>query len=133
MDAHELLGMPQAKFDRHPRADVAAMRAEPLVAEPVRHQATPHVGDGRLQERFGERIGEAVARHRRDHNVERVLGAPSVASRVGQEWQQVEVLHERTRKAMREDDRQGLRSASAFVHEVDPRAVHLGAEVREPG
>ena len=131
MDADELLGMPEAKLDRHPRADVAAMRAEPLVAEAVRHQAGPHVGDGRLQERLGKRVGEAVARHRRDHDVERVLGAPSVAGGIGQERQQVEVLDERAREAVREHEWQRRRPVAGLVEEVDPQPVDLGAVVRK--
>ena len=114
MDADEPLGMPPRELDRHAGADVAAMSAEPLVAQPCSEQAAPQVGDGRLQERLGERIGEAVARHRRDHDVERVLRPPSVALRVGQERQQVEVLDERARKAVREHDRQRLRSATGL-------------------
>ena len=48
MDAHEPPGMPPGELDRHAGADVAAMGAEPLVAQPCSEQAAPQVGDGRL-------------------------------------------------------------------------------------
>ena len=123
--------MPPGQLDRHARADVAAVGAEPLVAKPCGGQAAPQVGDGRLQEWLGERIGEAVARQRRDHDIERVLRPTSMALRVGQERQQVEVLDERAREAVREHDRQRLRSATALVHEMDSQPVDLGPEMRE--
>ena len=50
---------------------------------------------------------------------------------VGEEREDVEVLDERAREAVREDDRQRRRPVSALVHEVDTVAVDQRAVVRE--
>jgi hypothetical protein len=112
IDADQVLGMPSAELNRHTRADVAAVSAESCVAETIPHQPTPHVGDRPFEHRRGHRVGEAVAGQRGDDDVESVFGAPAVGQRVGQERQEVEMLEERAREAMGEDDRKRSRPRS---------------------
>lgn len=44
--AEQPVGMAPCQLDRDPRSDVAAVRPEGLIAEPVAHQPRPHIGDG---------------------------------------------------------------------------------------
>jgi hypothetical protein len=100
VDADQLAGMPPAELDRHARADIAAVGAEPFVAEPVAQQPAPAVGGRRLEHGPGRRVGEAVPGQRGDHHVEGVPGLPAVGGRVGEQRQQLQVLDERAREAM---------------------------------
>jgi hypothetical protein len=122
--------MPSAE-NRHTRADVAAVSAESCVAETIPHQPTPHVGDRPFEHRRGHRVGEAVAGQRGDDDVESVFGAPAVGQRVGQERQEVEMLEERAREAMGEDDRKRGRPVPALVDEMHPQPVDPGEMVRQ--
>ena len=85
------------------RAPVAALRGELLVAE-APHQRDPGAGDalGAPAGR-GRLAGEAVAGHRRDHQMEGVRGAAAMGGRVGQRSDDLELLDDRTRPAMRHD------------------------------
>ncbi|GAB3834321.1 hypothetical protein GCM10027610_029750 [Dactylosporangium cerinum] len=116
----------RAERQRDARAEVAALRAVPLVAEPP-HQLGPGPRDpGDVPAALVRRAGEAVPRDGRDHQVE-------VAR---QRLDHVLELQERAGPAVGEDqcERVGLRGAD--VDEVDVLAVDLGGVVRqlvEPG
>ena len=72
-----------------------------------------------------------VAGHRRDDDVERVLGIAAVGRRVGQRADDVEHLDDRARPAVRDDQRQRVRVRRPDMDEVDVEAVDLGQELRE--
>ena len=85
VDPDHMLGMAKAELDRHARSDVAAVGAEPPVAEPIPHESAPEVGDRPLEHGLAERVGEGVPGQGRDDHVERVLGSPAVGGRVRQQ------------------------------------------------
>jgi hypothetical protein len=93
--ADDALGRHPRHRGRHIRPEVAALRAEALVAEAV-HQLRPHPGDPVDREaRGGRRLRESEARHRRHDDVER---AGQCADQLGE-------LHNGVRPPVREDQR----------------------------
>ena len=83
------------------------------------------------QPSVGRLAGEAVARHGRHHQVERVLGAPAVSRRIGQRIDDLELLDDRAGPAVRDDQRQRIFVLRADVDEVDVQPVDLGDELRQ--
>ena len=73
---------------------------------------------------------EAVARHRRDHDVEGVRGAAAVGRGIGERLDDLQLLDDRAGPAVRHDQRQGVFVLRADVDEVDVQPVDLGDEVR---
>ena len=75
VDAEQLRRRLHAHLLRDGRAPIAALRHEPRVAEAL-HQHGPGASDaGGVPAGRGRLAGEAVAGHRRDHDVESVRGA----------------------------------------------------------
>ena len=110
-----------AQLGRDHRAGVVADRAVALVAE-ARHQLLPRArGPRDVPAAVRRRPREPEARQGRDHQV--------VAGR-GEGLDDVEVLDDRPRPAVREDQRDGVGGAGADVQEVDRLAVDLGGELR---
>jgi hypothetical protein len=117
----------------HERAGVTAAGCEPVVAQGVAHQTNPEVG--RLRDadtRRAEWARERGARKRGDDDVERVLWIAAVCTRIAERADEVLVVPERPRPAMREDDRDRCRALAALVDEVDRDAVEVDAEVGVP-
>ena len=114
----------------HARPEVAAVRAVPLISQPA-HQGVPQpcgVPGGHPGTRWA--FGEAVTGQRRDHDVEgRAVDAVFV--RIGQQRHQRQVLGERARPAVRQDQRDAVAAPRPFVNEMNARAVDVGAEVVE--
>ena len=79
----------------------------------------------------GGLAGKAVARQRRNHDVERVRRAAAVRRRIGQRIDDLQLLDDRAGPAVRDDDRQRVRLLRAHVDEVDVDAVDLGHELRQ--
>ena len=112
-------------------APVAALGDIAGVAEAL-HQLRPGsrdvvgvpTGAGRL-------AGEAVARHRRDDDVERVLGAAAMRGRIRERTDDLELLDDGSRPAMRDDQRQRIRMLRADVDEVNVDAVDRRHELRQ--
>ena len=75
--------------------------------------------------------GEAVAGHRRQHQVERVLGAAAVRGRVGERADGLEQLDDRAGPAVGHDQRQRVLVRRPHVDEVDLDPVDLGRELRQ--
>ena len=73
--------------------------------------------------------GEAVAGHRRDHEVEGVFRASAVRRGIGERADGLEQLDHRAGPAVRDDQRQGVRMPRAHVDEVNVEAVDLGDEL----
>jgi hypothetical protein len=57
-------------------------------------------------------------------------GHDAVEARVGEQRQDVEVLHDAARPAVREDEREGVGTRGAGVQEVDPQTIDRGDELR---
>ena len=75
--------------------------------------------------------GEAVARQRRDHDMERVRCGSAMRGRIGQRLDDLHLLDDRAGPAMRDDHRQRVVVLRADVNEVDVQPVDLGDEVRQ--
>ena len=108
--AEEALGVEHGELAGDHGAAVAAVDAVGVVAEAA-HQGV--VGAGHARHRpgaVGDRRGEAEAGHRRDHDVERVLGPAAVGDRVGQRLDHVEEVEDRARVGVREQQRPRVRA-----------------------
>ena len=125
-----------ADLGRDQRAGVVAVRAVALVAQPG-HQLEPGSRDPlRVPAGAGRRAGERDAGYRRDDDVEGVRWIAAVGARVAQRPDQVEVLEDRHRPAVRADQRQRVGLGRAHVEEVHRLAVDRRRELRvgvEPG
>ena len=111
-------------------APVAALGDVARVAEPL-HQHDPGAGDAdRVPAGRGRLAREAVARQRRDHQVEGVRRAPAVRGGIGQRLDDLQLLDDRARPAVRDDERQRVLVLRADVDEVDVEPVDLGDELR---
>ena len=113
------------------RAPVAALGAVALVAQ-ADHQRLPCPGDpADAPARRGRLAGEAVAGQRRADHVKGVLGAPAVCGRVGQRPDHLVELDDRSRPAVRDDEREGVAVWGPLMDEMDVEAVDLGGELVE--
>ena len=117
MQAGQPPRMPERKPGGDRRADVAALRAEALVAE-AGHQLGPRIRDHlRIDAGALGRRRKAISRQRRHHHVE---------PRIDEQREKSQHLQERPRPAVRDQERQ---PACARVEEVDAQAVDLLAEL----
>ena len=121
-----------AQPGRDERAPVAALRAEPRVAEDAGHQLR-HAVRHRLDRkaRLAGRERQAAPRQRRCHHGEGIVRIAAEACRIGQAWDDVQELEHRARPAVQEQERHGLRPGAGNVQtvQVDPVQRHL--ELRE--
>src|SRR5262249_31967255 len=135
MDAGEALGEKPAEAERAAGPPIAALRREPLVAEPL-HQPRPEPGDGEgVHPRPARPPGEAVAGERGHDEVEGILGIAAMGAGIGEERDDLPHLGEAAGPAMGEDERQRLPvptlAGAAAVHEMDALALDLGDELRQ--
>ena len=72
-----------------------------------------------------------MARQGRDDDIERIGLVCTMRRRVGQRPDDLHLLDERARPAMRDDERQGALVLRADVDEVDVQPIDLGQEVRK--
>ena len=129
VNRHQLRRRDHAEDLGHQRAPVAALRGEAGVAEPL-HQRQPGLGDARRVPAGGGRpLREAIARHRRDHDIERVLRGAAMRGRIGQRLDDLQLLDDRARPAVGDDDRQRIFVLRLDVDEVDVEPVDVGDEV----
>ena len=111
-------------------AHVAALRDVPGVTE-APHQLRPRLSDADgAPAELGRLAGEAVARYRWQHEIERILGATAVRGRVGERADGLEQLDDRARPAVRHDQRQRVLMPRLHMDEVDVQPVDLGRELR---
>src|SRR5262245_14172273 len=95
MNPHHGVGVREPKAGGDTGAPVAALCAEALVAQ-LCHQFGPQIRDSkRVHPALTWPIGEAVARQRWDHHVERIPSVPTVPSRIAEEREDLEHLDER--------------------------------------
>ena len=110
---------------------VAALRHVVRVAEAL-HQRRPRRGDADGIPAGRRRLaGEAVARQRRDHEVEGVRCAAAMRRGIGQRIDDLQLLDDRAGPAVRDDHRQRILMLRADVDEMNVEAVDLGDELRQ--
>ena len=112
------------------RAPIAALRHELRVPEAL-HQHDPGTRDVLGIPAGGGRLArEAVAGHRRNHQVERVRCAAAMCGGIGERFDDLHLLDDRSGPSVRDDERQRVLVLRANVDEVNVEAVDLGDEVR---
>src|SRR5437764_27517 len=106
------------------RSGITTARGEPVVPEHVAHQAQPELGRGRDPDARGaQRARERGTRQRRHDDVERVAGIAAEAAWVGQWSDEVLVVPEGPRPAVREEQRHRVGAVAALVDEMDRDAI----------
>src|SRR6185503_11180387 len=89
------------------------------------------LGDaGRVPSGLCRFAGEAVTRKRWDDDVEGVIGAAAVRSRIGQGLDDFELFDDRAWPAMGDDDRHGVFMLGLYMDEVKVQPVDLRGELR---
>ena len=106
--ADDVIRIEPAHFRRDHRAGVVADGPVALVAEPA-HELDPRRRDSiEVPARLAGRTREAIARDRRDHEIERDGGVAAVRARVAQRTDDIEELNDRARPAVRNDERESV-------------------------
>ena len=122
------LGEVKPQRGRDLRAPVAALRHEIGIAEPVRHKRMPHLGDADGTHAAPRRpVGESVAGHGRGDDVEGIRRVRAVSGGVRERRDYLQHLDERAGPAVRDDQRNRVRTLPARVDEVDAQPVHVRA------
>src|SRR5262249_15776721 len=113
------------------RAPVAALRDIPGIADAL-HQFRPRSRNA-VGVPTGVRwsAGEAIARQRRDDDVESILGATSVRRWIRKRIDDLELLDDGSRPTMGNDDRQRVRMMRTNMYEVDVDPVDGRHELRK--
>src|SRR5262249_30385578 len=128
MDAEQSCGSLARHRTRNRRTPIAALRD---VADAL-HQCRPRSGDAiRIPTGSGWPAGEAIARQGRDDDVESVLGAASVRGWIRKRIDDLELLDDGSRPAVRDDDRQRIRMTRTDVDEVNVHVIDRCYELRE--
>ena len=78
----------------------------------------------------GRLAREAIARHRRDDHVEGIGRSAAVRRGIDQGVDDLQLLDDRARPAVRDEHGQGILVLRAHVDEVDVETIDLGDEVR---
>jgi aminoglycoside phosphotransferase (APT) family kinase protein len=100
-------------------APSAALRHESRVPEALHEFDKGLRNVHGIPARAGRLAREPVARHRRDHDVERVRRARAVRRRIGERADDLQLLDDRARPSVTDDDRQRVLVLRANVDEVD--------------
>ena len=112
-------------------APIAALRGVARVSE-ARHELDPGIRDpNRPPPRLRGLPRVPIARDRRNDDVERVGGVAAVCRRIGKRADDVQHLDDRTRPAVRDDQRQRVLVRRLDVDEVDVETVDLRDELRQ--
>ncbi len=74
---------------------------------------------------------EAVARHRRNHEVEGIRCTPAMRRGIGQRLDDLQLLDDRAGPSMRDDHRQRILVLGTHVDEMNVEPVDLGDEMRQ--
>ena len=109
-------------------APVAALGDIAGVAQAL-HQLRPGAGDAiRIPAPVLRLSGEAVAGHRRDHEMKRVGCARAMRRGIGERIDDLQLLDDRAGPSVRHDERQRIFMPRTNVNEMDVDAVDLGHE-----
>ena len=113
------------------RTPVAALRHITRVAETL-HQHVPGTRDaGSIPAGGGRLARKPVARHRRDHHIERIGCSSAVRRRIGQRIDNLHLLDDRARPSVGDDERQRILVLRADVNEMNVQPIDLGDELRQ--
>src|SRR4051794_22966993 len=112
-------------------APVSTVRTEARVAELFRHQRVPQIAEAEQPALAFACLRESVARQAWYHDIEGISRVGTMRCRVGEQWDQLVEPPEGVGKAVSEDQRQRLRSASLLMNEVQPRPIDLCLKVIE--
>jgi len=130
VDAHDCIGVGPGQARGDPGAKVAAVGGVPRIAKAVGHQPVPQRGDRVGAEPARRRRGgEAEPGQRRHDDGERVRGVTAVRLRVGQQGEQVQVLAERARPAVGQQQRQRVWPATGRMDQVQQLTIQVGPQV----
>jgi hypothetical protein len=115
---------------RDSRTPITALRDEPGVSEPL-HQHHPSSCDADGIPPGARRLsGEPVARQRWNHQIKRIRCFPAMRRGIGQRLDNLQLLNDRARPPVRDDQRQRVLMPGANVNEVNVQPIDLGNEVR---
>ena len=110
---------------------VAALRHVSRVAEALHQHAQARAMRIGIPAGRGRLAGEAVARQRRNHDVEGVRCAPAMGRGIGQRIDDLQLLDDRAGPSVRDDHRQRILMLRAHVDEMNVEPVDLGDELRQ--
>ena len=111
-------GAIRSHIRRDESARISALHAVSRVPK-LRHQFGEGVRDAVMGPPLRtQRVGEAMPRKGRDHKVEGISGFASMSLRVGEWSDHVEKLDERSRPAVNQQERRGVRLRRANVQEM---------------
>ena len=130
MDAEQFRRRQHAHLFRDERAPITALRHVSRVAEAL-HQHGPGARHARGVPAGGRRLArETVARHRRNHHMERIRCAAAMRRGIGQRIDELHLLDDRAGPSVRDDDRQRIFMFRTDVDEMNVQPVDLGDEIR---
>jgi hypothetical protein len=131
VDADQLRSAKQRHLLGDGIAPIAALRDEARIAEAL-HQHDPGAGDpDRIPAGRIRLPRKAVAGQRGDYEVECVGRAPAMHGRIGQRLDDLQLLDDRTRPAMGDDDGQRMVVPRADMDEMHVHPIDLGNELRQ--
>ncbi len=112
------------------RTPIAALRHKLGVSQAL-HQHDPGTCDvGGIPPGGGRLAGVAVARHRRNHQIESVRCAPAMCGGIGQRIDDLHLLDDRAGPSVRDDERQCIFMFRTDVDEMNVESIDLGDELR---
>ena len=130
VDGEQSLGCLHAHVVDDDGTPVAALRHVTRVRKAL-HQHIPRARDAlRPPTSLCRLARKTVARHGRNHHVEGIGGGATMRGRVGERLDELELLDDGARPAVRDEHRQGIFVLRPHVDEVDVEAIDLGDEVR---
>src|ERR1019366_10744586 len=98
---------------------VAALRHVPCVAEAM-HQRRPRTSDADgVPSRSRRSPGEAVARQRRDHQMESIRCARAMCRGIGKWVDDLQLLDDRARPSVRDNERQRILMSRTNLDEMN--------------
>src|SRR5215470_11304051 len=131
MNAEQLRRGLQSHHIRDDRTPIASLRDELRISK-TPHQHDPGAGDaGWIPAGSGRLARKAVARHRRNHQMESVRCAPAMCRRIGQWLDDLQLLDDRAWPPVRDDEWQRILMFRTNVNEVNVEPIDLGDELRE--
>ena len=116
---------------RDDRAPIAALRDIARVPEALHQHRVGTCDAVGAPASLGRLARKPVARHRRNHHVESVHCLPTMRRGIDQGIDDLQLLDDRTRPSVRNDDRQRIFMLRTGVNEVDVQPVDLGDEMRQ--
>jgi hypothetical protein len=131
VDAQKRIGVSVHKLIRDAVADVSSLCAVLRVSQHLGHEPVPKRGRGRKADGFSFGLGRKTkSGHRRHDHIERVIRRAAKSGGIGKRPNRFEELEDRTRPAVREDQRHRLRSAPLHVIEVNIEIADARKELR---